>query len=295
MRMPLYATRTPSNCRAASQRGDCLVGAVAQRSSSGEMGHEVRQRPQVRVVKRLHDVGHRRDPAADARAGLELAQRLQQVILALPGEPRRGLLGRPGEVVFVARSAAVGLNELRAGCAQRRRRPTRSRRDAAASAPRKGRDVADVVVRRAMPPSAASPGSCACRCESTPAATAGSYRAGRRATASSAISKRLPRRGRPRRPAPWPRRRSGRERRTQSSREATRRRQRHATDEISFEESPKRTGPLGCSGPVARRLGAAARARLLAVADAIDRARPSRRRPASSRRAPAGCRPGGPV
>ena len=50
------------------------------------MGQEMGQGAQVVVAQRIDHIGHRGDAAAHPLAGLELAQRLEQVVLALPGQ-----------------------------------------------------------------------------------------------------------------------------------------------------------------------------------------------------------------
>lgn len=58
------------------------------------MRHEVRERTQLVVTQRIDRIGHRRNPAAGAVSGLEVAQRLEKIVLALPGGARGRFLAK---------------------------------------------------------------------------------------------------------------------------------------------------------------------------------------------------------
>jgi hypothetical protein len=77
----------------------------------------MRQRLQVRVTEIKRGVRHGRHPRAEAYAGLEIAQRLQQDIFALAG--KAGGRTNARIVVSMTRPAAVLQSKLLAGQRER--------------------------------------------------------------------------------------------------------------------------------------------------------------------------------
>ena len=144
----------------------------------------MRQRLHVVVAQRIDHVGHRGDAGTDAGAGLEVAQRFEQDILALGGKPSRGAEARI--IVGVARPAALLLGELFAFVCERvvgarGFRLGRLERGVI------GAEIADVFVSAALARSAASPRSCARRSGNRRVAIAWPRRVARRAKVSAAV------------------------------------------------------------------------------------------------------------
>src|SRR6516162_8836399 len=106
----------PSGVRPATYLA-CPVRGGGPKGRSGQARQIVCELDQLHVLDRLQHLGHRRLVAVPG-AALVLAQRLQQVILALTGQPRDIFL--PGKIRAVADIAVVLLDE-RAGSLETRR------------------------------------------------------------------------------------------------------------------------------------------------------------------------------
>src|ERR1700730_14533177 len=84
--------------------------------------HQIGEVGELSITDRLYHFGHRR-VVSRARIALEVAQRLEKVILALPRQP--GHIFVPGEIRVVAEEAMMLADPVtgRARCAPHRRAP----------------------------------------------------------------------------------------------------------------------------------------------------------------------------